>query len=565
MSADDAAQAAVLLALDPVGLGGATLRAPAGPVRDAWLARLRACLPPDAPWKRVPAGIGDDRLLGGLDLAASLARGRPVAGRGVLAAADGGVVVLAMAERLETGTAGRIAAALDTGTVTLAREGLRQTLPARFAAIALDEGIDDECLPAVLAERLGPCLDLTSLGPRTDFGPPPDGATLARARRRLARTAPDDAAPRAFCAAAMALGIASLRPPMFAQRLASAAAALAGRDAIDEADAALAARLVLAPRARHAPAAPAEDAPEPPPPENAENQGEGEGGVMEDVVLAAAAAALPPGLLDGLREAGRARGGGGAGSGARQVGDGRGRPLPPRPGRPERGLRLDLVATLSAAAPWQRLRRQGAAGPAVLVRPSDFRVRRRERRARSATVFAVDASGSSALHRLAEVKGAVETLLAACYVRRDEVALIAFRGEAAEVLLPPTRSLARAKRGLADMAGGGPTPLAAGIEAGLRTSLTARGRGRTPTLVLLTDGRANVARDGARGRAAAEADALGAAKLLRLDGVRTLLIDTAPRPHPFGRALAQAMDAPYLPLPYADAGALAAAVRAAGA
>jgi magnesium chelatase subunit D len=175
----------------------------------------------------------------------------------------------------------------------------------------------------------------------------------------------------------------------------------------------------------------------------------------------------------------------------------------------------------------------------------------------------VDASGSAALHRLAEAKGAVEMLLADCYVRRDQVAVVAFRNRGAEVLLPPTPSLVRAKRSLAGLPGGGPTPLAAGLDAATAICADTSRRGRTPLLVLLTDGRANIARNGEAGRPAAEADALAAALPIRLAGIPALLVDTAPRPHPFAKRVAEAMGARYLPLPAADSARLSGAVAAA--
>jgi magnesium chelatase subunit D len=233
-------------------------------------------------------------------------------------------------------------------------------------------------------------------------------------------------------------------------------------------------------------------------------------------------------------------------------------------GVPHAGQRLHLIATLRAAAPWQRLRRSEAGGSApIQVRKADFHVRRHAQRRGTATLFAVDASGSQALHRLAEAKGAVELMLAECYVRRDEVALIAFRGPGAEVLLPPTRSLVRAKRALAGLPGGGGTPLAAGIEAAARLAQQVRRGGATPVVVLLTDGRANVARNGEGGRAQAQADALLAARWLRAAAVHTLLVDTSPRPEPAAAALALAMGARYLALPLADASGLARAVSTA--
>ncbi|MDN3625487.1 VWA domain-containing protein, partial [Methylobacterium isbiliense] len=229
-----------------------------------------------------------------------------------------------------------------------------------------------------------------------------------------------------------------------------------------------------------------------------------------------------------------------------------------RPGDPRRG-RLALVETLRAAAPWQRLR--GAWPGLILMRPEDIRIRRLVQRTETTTVFAVDASGSAALERLAEAKGAVELLLAECYVRRDRVALIAFRGREADLLLPPTRSLVRAKRALAALPGGGGTPAAAGLDAAAALAEGIRRGGRTPVVVLLTDGRANVSRSGAPGRAEAAQDALAAAKALAAYGTRALLIDTASLPQESARRLAAAMAAHYLPMPQADAAQLSRAVR----
>ena len=234
-----------------------------------------------------------------------------------------------------------------------------------------------------------------------------------------------------------------------------------------------------------------------------------------------------------------------------------------RAAQPGQGQRLNLVETLRAAAPWQRLRAPNQQGAFPLhIRREDFRVVRTEQRTRSTTIFVVDASGSAALNRLAEAKGAVELLLAECYRRRDEVALVAFRGRGAQVLLPPTRSLVRAKRGLATLPGGGGTPMAAGLDAGCALALAVRRQGATPTIVLLTDGRANVTRAGAGGRALAAQEALQAARMLRSTGVASILLDTSPRPAPEARALAQAMGAAYVALPYADAAGVSRAIRA---
>jgi magnesium chelatase subunit D len=307
---------------------------------------------------------------------------------------------------------------------------------------------------------------------------------------------------------------------------------------------------------------------------------------LAELVLAAAQAAIPPGLLAamqlGLEQ--RARSNAAGRVGAAKASQSRGRPRGARRGEPRAGSRLNVIETLRAAAPWQKLRQAEMARIAavevvtarkrsatkaapvarVQVRRDDFHVTRYQQRSATTTVFVVDASGSSALNRLAEAKGAVELLLADCYVRRDQVAVLSFRGRAAELLLPPTRSLVRAKRSLAGLPGGGGTPLASGIDAAAALGQQISRRGETPIVVLLTDGRGNVARDGSPGRARAAEDVDLAARQYRLSGLSTLLIDTAPQPQPAAQALARTMGAAYLPLPYAGSAALSRAVAQAG-
>jgi magnesium chelatase subunit D len=229
---------------------------------------------------------------------------------------------------------------------------------------------------------------------------------------------------------------------------------------------------------------------------------------------------------------------------------------------------MSVIDTLRAAAPWQRLRREermrAGKGVDILVevRHDDFRVTRYRQRSETTTIFVVDASGSAALHRLAEAKGAIELLLADCYVRRDRVAMIAFRGPRAELLLPPTRSLVRAKRGLAGLPGGGGTPLAAGIDAAVELADGVQRRGGTPVVVVLTDGRANVTREGIGGRAQATEDAVASARAFRTAELKALVVDMSPRPRPDAEKLAREMGAVYLPLPHANAAALSGAVQA---
>lgn len=574
----DAAFAAALCAVDPVGLGGVALRASASPLRDAWLNLLKTLQPAGTPWLRLPHHATDAALLGGLDLAATLHAGRPVAQRGLLARADGGWLLLAMAERCGPNVAAHLSAALDLHEVRLQREGLAHTAPARFGLVALDEGQgDDERLPATLLDRLAfqLVLEPASAADDTPAFTPHD---IAQARAALPAVRVPDELVQALCGAALAWGVASLRAPLMALRAVRAAAALAGLEEADESHAALAARLVLAPRATRVPAPPEPqeaEAEEPPPPsedrteetqadEDNENS-PADPQALEDQLIEAMQSALPPGLLAALqagqqRQA-QARAAGTAG--ALQKHAHRGRPVGTRRGEPRAGARLHVLDTLRAAAPWQRLRQRDATPhprKRIEVRREDFHVVRHRQHRPTTTVFVVDASGSAALHRLAEAKGAVELLLAECYVRRDKVAVLAFRGAGADLLLPPTRSLARAKRALAALPGGGGTPLANAISAALELAQQIARAGDTPVTVFLTDGRANIDRHGAPGRAQATQDAKAAAEAFAVTGLNALLIDTSPQPADAARELSQAMGATYIPLPYAGAAGLTQAV-----
>jgi magnesium chelatase subunit D len=578
---DDACLAAALFAVDPVGSGGIALRALPGPVREIWVELLRELLPDEVPFRRIPLHVADGRLLGGLDLAATLHAGRPVAERGLLAEADGGVVQLAMAERVSRSTAAYLSAALDNGEVQVERDGITARTPARIGVLALDEGAnEEEQVPHTLLDRFAFVLDLGEIRLREAVPSDIDPEQVAQARRHLAAVTVDESALEALCGTALALGVDSLRASVAAFRVARAAAALNGRDQVAAEDVSAAARLVLAPRATRLPMPeqPEEEMQqEPPPPEDNQDEQQDQEQTpqqemdkpLEEQVLESAEAAIPPNLLAMLQMgAMRQRSKSSGKSGAIQSGSLRGRPAGTRRGEPGAGARLNVIDTLRVAAPWQRLRRQERAEQGkdanvlVEVRRDDFRITRYRQRSETTTIFVVDASGSAALHRLAEAKGAVELLLADCYVRRDRVAMIAFRGPGAEILLPPTRSLVRAKRSLASLPGGGGTPLAAGIDAAAALADGVTRRGGTAVVILLTDGRANVNRDGIGGRAQAAEDALASAQAFRVAELKALVVDMSPRPRPDAETLAQAMGAVYLPLPHADAKALSGAVQA---
>lgn len=536
---DDALLAARLFIRSPLTFGGMVLRG-SSPARDALVKALSESMR----CRKMPGHVDDERLLGGIDIAASLAAGKPVEMRGLLAEAAGGALIVPMAERLSEAVAGRLAQALDDRQVAL---------------ILLDDGIEPEdAPPPSITERLAFHCDLAL---SREWEVP----SLTAGKGEAAPLCDDDL--NALAATAATLGVQSLRPLIFASEAARVHAALSGRKAVERDDLEAAARLVLAPRAMQLPPMePEADQPEeppPPPPDSNDTPSDSEQQPSEqelkDLIVEAALASIPPDLLEQLAKGNAPKRAGASGSGQRRKSGLRGKPLGARPGMPRGGARLALIDTLRAAVPWQGVRRREAGADAdapILMRKEDLRIRRFEEKAARVTIFAVDASGSAAAARLAEAKGAVELMLSQAYVTRSEVALIAFRGETAEMILPPTRSLTRAKRALAELPGGGGTPLAMGLNAAREVAHAVRGKGRTPSLVILTDGRANLDAKGQPGRQQAREDAEAAAKAIARDGIDALVVDISARPGPEGQALATAMLARFLALPRADAKAL---------
>lgn len=602
-----ALQIAQLLALDPHGFGGVLVRARAGPVRDRWLGFLQKtaqALDLEIPLKRMPHTIRDENLLGGLDLELTLQQGRPILRQGLLARCDRQLLVLPMAERLEKGIVARLASALDQGMIRVERDGQSALLNSRLGIVVLDEGTeDDDPINSKLLDRTAFHLDLEGLswsrlpdesaGGDDDFLLDP--SRIQEIRKRVSKMTLDDKQVEVLVTCAAQLGIDSLRAVLFTMRTAQYLAACDldhQDDQIHPDHLQQAITLVLIPRATQLPnyqdeqntdqsedqnkdddskhdEADEQDQSELPELENAPAP---EDRPLEDQVLEAIQANIPLDLLARLSQIAlsRQKNSGAGKAGANQLGGNRGRPIGAMPGMPGAGNNLSLMDTLRAAVPWQKIRRAELMQkkqsdrlnltPHVFIRKEDLRVRRYRQQTQTLTTFVVDASGSAALNRLAEAKGAVELLLAECYVRRDQVALIAFRGSTAELLLSPTRSLVRAKRSLSALPGGGGTPLALAIDCAFDLAKSTLKKGMTPTLVFLTDGRANIARDGLPGRAQAILDAEHAARLASPIRVRSLWIDTSPQAREEGRNIAGILGSYYLPLPYAGAQELSQAV-----
>lgn len=208
---------------------------------------------------------------------------------------------------------------------------------------------------------------------------------------------------------------------------------------------------------------------------------------------------------------------------------------------------LAFDATIRAAAPMQKLREDN--GCALNIKSEDMRQKVREKRIGNTFLFAVDASGSmGARERMRAVKGAIFYMLQEAYQKRDRVGMIAFRRQAAELLLPITRSVDMAQKCLAQMPTGGKTPLADGLSKALLTLslLNKRDKEMEPVLILLTDGRANAVAEGDD----PIASALKMAEKIREAKITALVIDTESGFIKLGLAkkLAAAMGASYYTL-----------------
>ncbi len=546
-----------------------------GPVRDQFLKRL---LQANQQAIKIPCTVEPDRLVDGLDIAASLASGTSVQRNGLLsiAAQQKGLLILAMAERLPLQQAALIAQALDEANITV---------------IAFDESnSDDPPIALCLQDRLPICLNVNTIdwlafldneSDTLSAAENVDDTEVAAIQRRFATLQTSDVQLNSLCEACIAVGLDSLRIPLAAQKLARVHAACYGKDSIDDEDITFAARLVIAANAKTLPNQSEQDSSETAPPEQnleppldtstdtpaSEDQqapsDEQLQQALNELLIEATLAAIPPNLLASLSSTSKLKTASGQ-SGASQKGGQRGRAIGVFRKKPSAHSRIHLLHTLRAALPWQTIRPQlnGAAQKGkIQVRKDDFRYARIKQKSKSTVVFAIDASGSSALHRLGEAKGAIELLLAQCYVRRDQVAVIGFRGDQAENLLPPTRSLTRAKRSLSGLPGGGGTPLASALDLLNQQLQSIRKRGETPYYVMLTDGRANIARDGKPGREQAQFDAMQSAALTRSLQASGMVIDTSPQPHRLAQELAQALQAQYLPLPFAGAEAISHVVQ----